>query len=414
MGNNQLPKKAVKLSIIFFAVIFINTNSLFPWYEEFRQSVRGKAMSNALGTTWEGVEAMYYNPAALAHLKSADAMISYAQPAGGFSNFDDGSTINHIDFAAAFPFSNPVNLQAAGWKNDFITTNAGFGVSYIQQIYDSGDGTVNVAQRYIGITYAKNLDNIIFQGARLSAGITNNIYLLSFSGLDVENNAAFSNTKGAAWSPDVGVTYNFSDFIKIALVYENIIPTSVSPFEEDGEPLTSQMKLGLSYELGSLGKLPFLQDILIVGEWRIIDPPYQGENVDSNISSLKTYHAGWESWYKIPDIVDIAARTGFAVGSEGYSETGLGLGFSRYFDHRKRYRADLNFTWIWSSFASSMAADHRFYVGGVFHYYFPDRMLPGYKFDTKIRSKVLEDTGDVGKKDESKKKDEQKDRGDRL
>ncbi len=397
--NKQSRYSLFLVSAIIMA-LFLPFSSSFSWFEEFRQSTRGKAMSNSLGTTWEGVEAMYYNPAALAHLKSADAMMSYSQPGGGFSNFDDGSTISQIDFAAAFPFNNPINLRTAGWKNDFITTNAGFGFSYIQQIYDSGDGTAMVAQRYVGITYAKNLDNIIFQGARLSMGITNNIYLLSFEGTDVTNNAAFANTKGAAWSPDVGVTYNFSDFIKIALVYENIVPTSPSPFEEDGEPLTSQMKLGLSYELGSIGKFPFLQDILVVGEWRIINPPYQGKNVNSDMSSLKTYHAGWESWYKIPGIMDIAARTGFAVGSQSYSETGMGIGLSRYFDHRKRYRGDINFTWIWSSFASSMAADHRFYVGGVFHYYFPDRMLPGYQFDTKIKSKVIEDTQDVGKKKE--------------
>lgn len=374
-----------------FAVGFVATHPTYSWFEEFRQSVRGKAMGNALSATWEGVDAMYYNPAALAHSRTLEVMGGFAQPAGGFSSFDDKSTLSQFDASFAFPFSHPVNLQKAGWKNDFITTNAGFGVSFIQQAYDSGDGTAGVFQRYVGVTYAKNLDNVLFQGARLSFGITGNIYMLAFQGIDVQNNAAFKNTSSTSFTPDLGVTYNFSDFILVSLVMQNLIPVTVSPLE-NGEKLSGLTKLGAAWMFGNIGQnMPFLQDILIVGEWRIAAAPDQGANSTANIASTNSYHVGWESWYKIKNAIDIAGRVGFGVGDSSYSEASAGLGFARFFDKAKRYRFDLNFTWTWSNFASSLGSDHRYYFGGVFKYYFSDEQLPG----RKLTAKTLEDLDQI-------------------
>lgn len=376
--------------ILLFSITILATSPAFSWFEEFRQSVRGKAMGNALSATWEGAEAMYYNPASLAHLRTLEVMGGFAQPAGGFSAFDDNSKISQFDASFVFPFNNPINLQKAGWRNDFLTTNAGFGLSFIQQGYDSGDGTAAVFQRYVGISYAKNLDNVLFQGARISFGITGNIYMLDFQGLDVQNNAAFKNKSSTAFTPDVGVIYNFSDFILLSLVMQNLIPVTVSPLE-NGEKLTGLTKLGLSWMFGSIGQMPFLQDILIVGEWRIASAPDQGANSTANIASSNSYHVGWESWYKIKNIVDIAGRAGFGVGDASYSEASAGLGFSRYFDRAKKYRFDLNFTWTWSNFASSLGSDHRYYFGGIFKYYFSDEQLPG----RKLTAKTLEDLDQI-------------------
>lgn len=374
-------------SLILLTLMTVPYSYAYGWFEEFRQSVRGKSMNNALGSTFEGVEAMYYNPASLAHLESFEFMTGFARPAGGFTSFDDGSSISQFDVSLAVPFTNPVNLRTAGWENDFITTDAGFGLSFIQQGYDSGDGTAGLTQRYVGVTYAKNLDNLLFQGARLSAGITANIYMLAFTGTDVSNNAAFSNTNSTAFSPDIGVNYNFSDFILVSLVMENLIPASVSPFE-DGESLTPVTRLGLSWLLGDIGKLPFLQDILITGEWRITSAPDQGPDSSANIASSSSYHAGWESWYKIPGAIDIATRAGMGVGDQSFSEATAGLGFSRYFDAAEKYRFDLNFAWTWSSFASSLGSDHRYYFGGVFKYRFAAGQLPGRRTGIEVEESL--------------------------
>lgn len=346
------------------------------WFEEFRQSVRGKAMANALGTSFENIDALYYNPASIAHASTLEVFTGFAKPAGGFTAFDDGSSINQFDMGFVFPFSNPINLTRAGWKNDFITTNAAFGFTFGQQRYDSGDATALIAQRHIGISYAKNLDNVLFQGARISMGLTGNIYMLNFAGIDVTNNAAFAQTDKVSFSPDVGVLYNFSDFILISLVLQNLFPAQISPLK-NGETLTPVTKLGVGWQLGDIGEIPFLQKILVVGEWRMHSAPDQGENANTNLAGIDTYHLGWESWYKIPKYVDIAGRIGFAVGQQSYSEANLGFGLSRYFDDKKTYRFDLNFTWSWSSFASSLGSDHRYYFAGVFRYYFPESAFPG-------------------------------------
>lgn len=362
---------------IFSVVLnFAVSQTIHPWFEEFRQSVRGKALANALGASFETADALYYNPASIAHASSVEFFTGYAKPAGGFTAFDDGSSLSQFDLGLVFPFSNPINLYQAGWKKDFITTNAALGLTFGQQRYDSGDGAAMLTQRHVGITYAKNLDNVIFQGARISMGITGNIYMLNFGGIDVMNNAAFTATSKTSFSPDLGVLYNFSDYILVSLVLQNLFPARISPLA-NGETITRTTRLGVGWQLGDLGQVPFLQSVLVVGEWRMHSAPDQGQNANSNLAGINTYHAGWESWYRIPKYVDIAGRIGFAVGEQSYSEANLGLGFSRYFDAKKRYRFDLNFTWSWSSFASSLGSDHRYYVAGVFRYYFPDSAFPG-------------------------------------
>lgn len=359
----------------FMVFWMIFSTASFGWFEEFKQSVRGRGMTNLQGSTFQGITSMYYNPATIAHARTFEFMTSFSAPAGGFTSFDDGSSIQQLEFAAMTPFVNPVNLKKAGWRGDVITTKAAIGLSFIQQSYDSGDGTAGVAQRYVGVTYAKNLDNILFQGARLSFGITNNIYMLSFEGTDVANNAAFSNTSKTTWSPDIGVLYNFSDFILISLVMENLVPTSISPFE-NGETLPSNTKLGLAWEFGDIGKLPFLQDILIAAEWRIYSPADQGQGGNTSISSTKSYHLGWESWYKPHKKVAVAYRLGFGVGDNSYSEVTSGVGVGYYIDKKRKTRFDVDFSWVWSSFASSLGSDHRYYVGGVFKYFFPETAFP--------------------------------------
>lgn len=400
--------KPFTLKLIIILSLLYSTNT-FAWFEEFRQSVRGRALGNTSGTTWHGVESMYYNPATIAHLESFQMMGGYARPAGGFTSFDDGSSIKQIDFAFVSPFVNPVNLYTAGWKGDVITRRAAMGFSYSQQAYDSGDGTAGVTQKHMGFYYGKNLDNILFQGARISAGVTANLYSLSFNGVDVENNAAFTNTSSSAFSPDVGVVYNFSDFILVSLTLENLIATRISPFP-DGESLTSSTNIGVAWMLGSIGEdIPFLQDILISGLWKTISAPDQGQDVSANIASSSMYNAGWESWFRSKH-VDIAARLGFGVGDQSYSEVAAGLGFSRYFDPAQKYRFDVNFTWVWSSFASSLGSDHRYYAGGVFHYAFQPGQFPGARVVDQLGEveedldKVPEDTKENREEDKKEGK----------
>lgn len=391
-----MKRYILKISQIIIVFIF-SSSVIWGWFEEFKQSVRGRGMGNVLGTSFQGVESLHYNPASIAHARTFEFMGSYSTPAGGFSTFDDGSGISQMEFGSIVPFVNPVNLKRAGWKNDFITTKAIFGVSFIQQAYDSGDGSAKVAQRYVGLTYAKDLDNILFQGARLSFGITNNMYMLSFQGTDVSNNAAFNGKTGSfAWSPDVGVVYNFSDFILVSLVLENLASTKISPFA-DGEHLTSKTKLGAAWMFGDIGKLPFLQDILIAAEWRIASPADQGSGGNTSISSTNTYHLGWESWYKFHKQISAAYRIGFGVGDNSYSEITSGFGIGYFIDKKRLTKADLNFSWVWNSFASTIGSDHRYYVGGVFRYYFPDTAFPDNQKKVIMDSALLDESDTAAK-----------------
>ncbi len=371
-----------QIRILLITAIFLMAQSAFPWFEEFRQSVKGKSMGNASYSTFDGVASLYYNPASIAHQKTVDVMMSVFEPAGGFTKFDDGSSLFQFDMSVVTPFANPVNLKTAGWVDDFITTDAGFGLSFIQQSYDSGDGTATVAQRYVGLSYAKRLDDVLFKGARLSVGITGNIYMLSFAGQDVENNAAFKNTDSAAFSPDIGVIYNFSDDILVSVIVENLLPTSLSPFK-DGERLTSNTILGLSYAFGDIGALPLLQDITINGAWKMISPADQGANSTSNLAGTDTYHVGWESWYKIPEI-EVAARSGFSMGDMEYSEFDFGLGIGRAIDPAQKHRVDLDMAWAWSSMFNGMGADHRYYVSLLYKYKFDSHLLPKQKVQRSL------------------------------
>jgi len=267
--------KKIKL----IAILLIFTVPVFGFFEFQASSPRAIGMGNSVHAFSIGVHSMQYNPATIAYITSLEFMSFYGNPFLGLDDNTSGQFLLNLDFAIAAPFSQknfliPFRYLFKGLTlnhEDLIVKQAAMGLQFHQ---------FSVAnfmyERQISMVYAKNLNDVLFKGANLSAGINFNLYQVGYTSLG-EISKYGDNSLGTdktTFGIDVGVTYDFSRDIRIAFVYKNLLTPNFSFFKDGKDLQPSSMVYALSWKYGLLLGL---EDTSFTGSY-VINNRQSGDN----------------------------------------------------------------------------------------------------------------------------------------
>lgn len=237
--------------ILFGAGILVMlTAYAFGAFENVGVTARGKSLANAIFADFDGVTTMNYNPANLAQLRSIQTYLSWDTP---YTSFNDESSINTFNVNFAIPFWNSFTIPPDG----FFTKRAAMGLSFYRLGVGGTDTDGSETEFYhegvYSFYYAKDLNDVLSKGAKISAGIKFSVYDIGVGQtLDVQNNPDFTKTGNISFGLDVGVTYDFSETIHIGLAYLNLIAPNISIMPDGKDTLPSELHFGLNWEIGDL------------------------------------------------------------------------------------------------------------------------------------------------------------------
>ena len=207
-------------------------------------------------------------------------------------------SLNSLDFGVTVPFSNKPYLifltylfKGLTLGNEMKVVRDGSFSFMFHQFF-----VADLAyERLFTFNLSKSLNNL-FEGANMAIGVNFHIYNRGFTHTEdtrihPDPNLTDSTT---GFGLDVGLTYDFSKYIRLAFVMDNLIEPNISFFKDSGEYVNQKMKAGISWRLGDYSffneKLKF-QDVLVSGGF------VQISRDSEDIRKPETfYKAGAEFW----------------------------------------------------------------------------------------------------------------------
>lgn len=217
-------------------------------FDDLGWTARSRAMGNAIFGDFDGVNSMNYNPATISMARSIQIYGSWDTP---FAGLDDGTMINTINADVVLPFFNGISLSF----DPVVTKRAALGFS-VHRV-SVGDPNVGIEYYHEGVysmIYAKDLNDVISRGAKISAGVRLSLYDIGVGASeDVLANPSFdpNSLNKISFGLDVGITYDFSETIRLGLAYKNLIAPRISIFDSE-DKLASEFRLGANWKIGDL------------------------------------------------------------------------------------------------------------------------------------------------------------------
>ncbi|MEN2998504.1 MAG: conjugal transfer protein TraF [Brevinematia bacterium] len=313
-------------------------------------SVRAKGFGNAMFGIFDGVNGLEYNPALMANTKSIEARVNFGLP---ISYVDDGG-MSMFSIYGVIPFCNRgyagVDYLAgmiAGGEVPYFFREGSIGFSY------SRFDVMNLYyEQVVSLAYAKNLDDFISKGARMSAGVKLNLYNLGLvPNPDTQVNP-FLGDRLSAWGfgVDVGVTYDFSYTIRLGFAIQNLIKPNTAIIEGNESTLPRKIKAGANWIVGSF--FGVFEDVM-VGAGITQTEREPGDNRELDL----TYHLGAETWFldKI-----IGFRAGYEFGLNEFMNVSIGLTFAYVFADEHEVNIDYSMGLMPSILASFGDLSHSF------------------------------------------------------
>jgi len=246
------------IKYIIVVLILIINSYIYSAFEESGCTARSKALSESIFAEFDGVNSMNYNPATIGMAKSIQAYISWDTP---YLGLNDGTFINNINLMGVFPFFNKFTIPAENPIASFISRRGAIGIS-IKRLSLTGnnlDGSLSEIyhEGIYSLIYAKDLNDVIFRGARISAGVRFSLYDIGVGNYYdvIANNKVYSDGAillGLGFGLDVGLTYDFSEEIKIGIIFKNLIQPKISIIPDGQDYLPGEMRLGLNWNFGDL------------------------------------------------------------------------------------------------------------------------------------------------------------------
>lgn len=270
-------------------LILLASRSLSAAAYEDLGMVRPMGMGEAFEAVSAGIDSIRYNPAGAAYIKGLQIYSSFGMPAMGF---DDDTSMNSLDFGISVPFSTKpylifLNYIVKGLTlgNDRKVMRDG-SFSFLFHQFSVAEFAY---ERLFTINLAKSLNNL-FEGANLALGANLNIFNRGFTHTEDTLLHPDTGLKDSATSLglDLGLTYDFSRFIRVAFVMANLIEPNISFFSDGTEVVNRQMKVGLGW---NMGKLLFMQDFLLG-----LDLVQIGRDSGDIRKAETVYKAGLEFW----------------------------------------------------------------------------------------------------------------------
>jgi hypothetical protein len=240
----------MKMGLISTGILLLMAVYGFGAFEDVGVTARGKSLGNAIFADFDGVTTMNYNPANLAQLRSIQTYISWFTP---YTTFNDGSSMNTFNVNFAIPFWNSFTIQ----PDNIFTKRAALGFSFYRMGVGGVDSDGSEVEFYhegvYSFYYAKDLNDVLSKGAKISAGFKFSVYDIGVGNtLDVQNNPEFTRQGNFSVGLDLGVTYDFSETIHIGLAYLNVISPNISIMPDGKDTLPSELHFGVNWEIGDL------------------------------------------------------------------------------------------------------------------------------------------------------------------
>ncbi len=357
--------KKVIIIIIFF-IINMNVKVYGAAYEDLG-SVRAKGMGEAFESISAGIESIRYNPAGTAYVKDIEGYSSFNKPAVGF---DDGTSMLSFDIGITVPFCN---------KPYLIFLNYLFkGLTIGNERYVMRDGSFSFMfyqfsvldfayERLITFNIAKSLNNL-FEGANMSVGVNFNIFNRGFTPTEdtlIHPDPTLQDSS-TGFGVDLGMTYDFSKFIRLSFVILNLLEPNISFFSGESEKVNQQMKLGVAWKLGDIWKL---QDLTASGAYMQISR----DSTDKR-KAESSYKIGTEFW-------EWHHRIGIRFGYQTYFNV-FTTGFSYAHTFKGKHKVTFNYAFNYPF--TSKNYKHYFNVKYSFE-------LPDYYFDYRTDEEIREE-----------------------
>lgn len=308
-------------------------------FEDLGWTARSRSLGGAMFAEFSGVDSMNYNPATIALAREIEVYGAWDNPAAGL---DDGSSIHTVNFAAVVPFFDSLHLGF----DPFVTKRAALGFTVKRWgLYDPSLGGEIYHEGIYSMIYAKDLNDTISRGAKISAGLRFTIYELGIGSdlSDVENNPDLtgSDLSKISFGLDVGITYDFSETIRIGVAYKNLIAPTTS-FLTNTEKMATEFRLGANWAIGDLF---FMKDFNVGGG--IVT---YGRDADDNRKAEQSINLGLE--FEVVEVESIddelfAIRLGAVYENdktgESVFEIAAGTGFRWVFGEDHELNVDYAF-----------------------------------------------------------------------
>ncbi len=241
-------RPAMRRLIIILTIIILGAQA-YGAFESIGGTARSKAFGEAMFGDMDGVNSVGYNPATIALIREIQFYGAWDTP---YTGFDDGSGINAVNVDVVLPFWNSISAEP------YVTRRAAIGLSVHRNSIVVNDGVNSTEIYHEGIysfTYAKDLNDVISRGAKISAGVRFNIFEIGYGSIsDVTSNPLLAGTglSTLRFGLDVGITYDFSETIRLGLAMKNLISPNMSIFEDGTNNLVSEMRFGANWDIGKL------------------------------------------------------------------------------------------------------------------------------------------------------------------
>lgn len=312
--------KRVVVLVVLIAVFSVWVYGAFEYLDR-GTSVRAKGFGNAMFGIFDGVNGMEYNPALMANTKNIEMRANFGLPIA----YIDENGLNMFSVYGVVPFCNRgyagIDYLAGlvmGGNVPYFFREGSIGFSYSR---------FNVLDLYyeqaISFAYAKNLDDFISKGARISAGLKINLYNLGLvPNPDTQVNP-YLGDRLSTWGfgLDVGVTYDFSYTIRLGFAVQNIIKPNTAIIEGNEATLPRKIKFGANWIVGSF--FGVFEDVM-VGAGITQTEREPGDNRELDL----TYHFGAETWF-LNRIIGL--RGGYEFGLNEFMNVSVGLTFAYVF-----------------------------------------------------------------------------------
>ncbi|MCX7883305.1 MAG: hypothetical protein N2314_08805 [Brevinematales bacterium] len=277
---------------ILWAGMVVLVSSLFASFEDIGWTMRSKGMGNAIFGDFDGVNTMHYNPATISMARSIQLYTGWHTP---YAGFDDKSMINVIDVNLVAPFWNRFTIPA----DNFFTKRGAIGLSFHRLSLIGPDGlSENTVEYYhegvYSLIYAKDLNDVLSRGAKISVGTKLSLYDVGVGAF--EDTTANPELKGAmgrlGFGMDIGATYDFSETIRLGLVYKNLISPNVSILPDGKDVLPSELRIGANMEMGNL----FFMKKTKLGVGYVSYGREWNKETNDNRQADSSWHVGYEFW----------------------------------------------------------------------------------------------------------------------
>jgi hypothetical protein len=264
----------------------------FASFEDIGWTMRSKAMGNAIFGDFDGVNTMHYNPATISMARSIQLYTGWNTP---YAGFDDKSMINVIDVNLVAPFWNRFTIP----PDSFFTKRGAIGLAFHRLSLIGPDGLSDSTVEYYhegvySLIYAKDLNDVLSRGAKISVGTKLSLYDIGVGGF--EDTTANPELKGAlgklGFGMDVGVTYDFSETIRLGLVYKNLISPNVSILPDGQDVLPTELRIGANMDMGTL----FFMKKAKLGVGYVSYGSEWNKETNDNRQSDSSWHVGYEFW----------------------------------------------------------------------------------------------------------------------